>query len=270
LPGALGPGAQIGPNYKVTREIGRGGMGVVYEAVDISLRRPVAVKQLRADLREDPKELESFLAEARLVASLKHPNIVEIHSLVDQGGEVFLVFEFVPGNPLHRVLQRVPRLPLASALSVFRQVGAALDHAHAQRVIHRDLKPANIMVTPQGVAKVMDFGLAYQARLTVARQTRVEASGTPPYMAPEQETGTVSKESDLYALGVCVYESLAGTLPFPGPNFLVQKREMKLPLVSQLAPGVPQSVDVALRRALHPDPSARFHSAAELLAAISA
>jgi serine/threonine-protein kinase len=145
------------------------------------------------------------------------------------------------------------------------QVGSALDYAHANKVIHRDLKPANIMVTPQGAAKVMDFGLAHQAALTVASVTR---AGTPPYMAPEQESGVVSRESDLYSLGVVFYETVTGRLPFPGPNYLAQKREMSFAPPSKAAPGLPERLDGVLARALQADPKLRFHSAAEFAQAL--
>lgn len=265
--GTLGPGTLLGGNFRIERELGRGGMGVVYEATDTALNRKVAVKQLRAELRQDPKEFELFLVEARLVAALKHPNIVEIHSVVDAGGEVCLVFEFVAGNPLNAVLQRARRLDLPVARGLLAQIGAALDYAHGQKIIHRDLKPANVMVTAEGGVKVMDFGLAHQAQQTVARQTRAESWGTPPYMAPEQELGAVSRESDLYSLAVLFYEALTGKLPFPGPNYLAQKRELAFVPVSRAASGLPPALDGVFARALHPDPARRFHSAAELAAA---
>ncbi|MBI5595394.1 MAG: serine/threonine protein kinase [Elusimicrobia bacterium] len=266
--GALSAGALVGRNFRIERELGRGGMGLVYEATDLALRRKVAVKQMRSELRENPKDLGQFMEEARLVASLKHPNVVEIHSIVDEGGEVYLVFEFVAGNTLNSLLQRSPRLALPSARGLLDQIGSALDYAHGQKVIHRDLKPANVMVTAQGAVKVMDFGLAHQAQQTVARQTRAESWGTPPYMAPEQELGTVSRESDLYSLAVLFYESLTGKLPFPGPNYLAQKRELRFIPASHAAPGLPSGLDSVFSRALHPDPAKRFHSAAEFTGAV--
>ena len=265
---APGAGSVVGGNYRLEREIGRGGMGLVFEATDIALRRKVAVKQLRPELRQSPKDLEMFLAEARLVAALRHPHIVEIYAIVTEGSDLHLVFELVTGQPLHLALQRVGRLKLDTAAALIKQVGSALDFAHANRVIHRDLKPANVMLTPQGSAKVMDFGLAHQASMTVAKLTHAESWGTPPYMAPEQELGTVSRESDLYALGVMLYESVTGNIPFPGPNFLAQKREMRFAPPSQVAPGLPAGLDDVVRRALEADPARRFHSAAEMVEAL--
>lgn len=268
--GEVLPGTVVGGNYNIVRLIGKGGMGLVYEATDEALRRRVAVKQMRAEFRSSPRDLEAFLTEARLVAALKHPNIVDIHAIVSDGNEVFLVFEFVDGEPLHQVLQRVPRLALPPTVRLLREIGLALDCAHAQKIIHRDLKPANVMITPQGGVKVMDFGLAHQAHISVARQTRAESWGTLPYMSPEQELGTVSRESDLYSMGVVLYETLTGRLPFPGPNYLAQKREMHFVPPSQAAPDLPRSLDIIVGRALHTEPARRYHSAAELVAELDA
>ena len=264
---APGTGAIVGGNYRLDRELGRGGMGVVFEAADMGLRRKVAVKQLRPELKQSPKDLRMFLDEARIVAALRHPHIVEIYAVVDDGSDLALVLEFVTGESLDRALARTGRLGLDAACALARQVGSALDFAHANHVIHRDLKPANIMLTSQGAAKVTDFGLAHQVNMTVARLTGLRPSGTPPYMAPEQEVGTVSRESDLYSLGVMFYETVTGRLPFPGPNYLAQKREMLFIPPSKAAP-LPAKLDEVMRRALAAEPERRFHSAAEFLQAL--
>ncbi|MEK7874026.1 MAG: serine/threonine-protein kinase, partial [Chloroflexota bacterium] len=262
------PDVVLGGNFRIVRELGRGGMGVVFEALDLALERKVAVKRMREELCQSPKDVEAFLDEARMVAALRHPNIVEIHSVLWENGSAYLVFEFVPGEPLNRTLGRgrLDGRPLTGLLS---QLASALDYAHSRKVIHRDLKPANIMLTAEGTAKVMDFGLAHRAKMTVARLTRAKAAGTFAYMAPEQELGSVSRESDLYALGVCVYEMAVGRLPFEGPNFLVQKRELRYVPPSKAA-GLSPAFDALIAKALQLDPARRFHSAAELLAAVEA
>ncbi|MCX5790548.1 MAG: serine/threonine-protein kinase [Elusimicrobia bacterium] len=262
--------AVLGGNYRVERELGRGGMGIVYEATDLSLRRKVAIKQLRRELQEQMQELEVLLNEARLVAKLKHPNIVEIHSIFKEKGQVYLVFEYVAGRDLHEALVQFARIPFPHARNLTRQIGTALDYAHSERVIHRDLKPSNIIVTDAGVVKVMDFAVAHQAKATVARMTQSQPWGTPPYMAPEQELGRVSRESDLYSLGVCLYEIVTGVLPFSGPNFLAQKNGLLYAPASKLEPSLPPGFDDLMRRALAADPAGRFHSAAEMLAALDA
>ncbi|MFA5140643.1 MAG: serine/threonine-protein kinase [Elusimicrobiota bacterium] len=258
----------LGGNFKIAREIGQGGMGIVYEAMDLTLQRKVAIKRMRAEVMQNKRELEMFLSEARLVASLKHPNLVEIHSIMRESEQLFLIFEYVSGRPLHQILEDGRTLPYHQIKAILRPVAHALDYAHSKRVIHRDLKPSNIMITEEGQVKVMDFGIAHQAKKTVAKLTRADAWGTPPYMAPEQELGQVSKESDFYSLGVCYYEMLTGQLPFPGPNFLAQKREMAYEAPTKTGPRLHPKTDEVMRRALQADPRLRFHTGAEFIAAV--
>ncbi|MCX5789448.1 MAG: serine/threonine-protein kinase [Elusimicrobia bacterium] len=243
-------------------------MGLVFEATDLALQRKVAIKKLRPELRWNPKDLELFMAEAQLVAALRHPHIVEIYSIINEGSEVLLVFEFVEGEPLHAVLRRAGRLSLDTARTLMGQVGSALDFAHANGIIHGDLKPANIMLMPQGAAKVMDFGLAHHVSMAMARLAAAQSWGMSPYMAPEHELGTLSRESDLYSLGVMLYEVITGRLPFPGPDFLAQKREMRFAPPSRVAPGVAPRLDEAILRALQADPKLRFHFASEFVQAL--
>jgi serine/threonine protein kinase len=256
--------AALAGEYSLQRELGRGGMGIVYAAYDTALQRPVALKQVRRQPGEDGDELERLLQEARMVAKLRHPRLAEIYNVLVEG-DLFLVFERVQGRSLDLELQERLRLPLPEARRVLGDVAAAVGYAHEQRIIHRDLKPSNIMREPSGSCKVMDFGIAHQASGAATILTRACASGTPPYMAPEQAMGSVSKASDLYALGVMAYELLSGRRPFMGPDFLEQKLHAKFAPITAHDASLPRGLDGFFQTALHPDPTKRLHSAAAFL-----
>jgi len=262
----LAPGRVIGGHLRVERELGRGGMGVVYLGTDLALDRPVAIKDLHRELHADAEVRARFLREARLAAKLRHPNLAQIHAVVD-GGALRLVFEYVSGRPLDAVLRERGRLEPAEARRVLEGVGAALAYAHENKVVHRDLKPANVMIADDGAVKVMDFGIAHESR-TVSAHTRTAAWGTPPYMAPEQEDGLVSRASDLYALGVTAYELLVGVPPFSGPGLSDKKRRRDFAPPSRY--GLPAALDVFFARALDPDPARRPESVARFLADFAA
>ncbi|OFX10917.1 MAG: hypothetical protein A2516_07360 [Alphaproteobacteria bacterium RIFOXYD12_FULL_60_8] len=253
--------------FQVLRTLGQGGMGIVYEAMDVALQRPVALKKLRAEIADNARERGRFLKEARTVAALKHPNIVAIHSIHEDEGGLFLVFEKVAGETLHDRLGRGP-LPPAEAVAVLRQVAQALDYAHSQGVIHQDLKPANVMVSGDH-AMVMDFGIARRVAETLSALSKVEVVGTPAYMAPEQELGgRVGPAADVFALGACAYELLAGRAPFPSGNMMMKAQKSFRP-VSELTPGLPPAVDAVLTRALEPEPGARWPSASSFAEALA-
>lgn len=254
--------------YEVTREIGAGGMGVVYEAWDRQLERRVAVKRMRDEIRNDRRERERFLQEARMVARLRHANLVEIYSIEEDGPDAYLVFEFVEGQNLHELLQEKGRFTPAEARDVFRGLCAGVDYAHRQGVVHRDLKPANVIVEPDGTVKVMDFGVARQAQdALMRRQMTNTIIGTPQYMAPEQEEGVVCTQSDVYALGVCLYEMLAGVPPFSGSAGAVTlaKREAKFEPLAAKVSDLPPAVAQVVERALDPNPDTRTRTAADFL-----
>ena len=272
---ALGPPRPRGSfwtQYEVIREIGLGGMGVVYEATDRSLERRVAVKKMRDEIRRDPQERRRFVDEARLVARLHHPSVVDIYAIVEDGLDVYLVFEFVAGRTLQDALKPGP-LDFARARQIVREMADAVEHAHARGIIHRDLKPSNVMLTPEGKVKVMDFGIARQAKDALARRSMTNTvAGTPPYMAPEQEQGAVRKESDVYALGVCLYEMTTGGLPFAGSGaaMLLGKLGGKPVPACRLNSALPAGLDAVIARALEPDPDKRFRAPADLAAALDA
>jgi len=253
--------------FRIERRLGEGGMGVVYEAVDLALQRPVALKKLRAEIADNPRERARFLKEARTVASLRHPNIVAIHSISEDEEGLFLVFEKIAGETLHERLGRGPLSP-ADAAGVLKQIAAALDHAHAQGIVHQDLKPANVMIEG-GVAKVMDFGIARRVAETLSTLSKIAVAGTPAYMAPEQEKGgAVGPAADVFALGACAYELLSGRMPFPSGGLALKTQKMFRPL-SEARPDLPRAVDAAVARALEPEPGARWPSARSFVDALA-
>ncbi len=261
----IGAGSLLGGNFRVTGELGRGGMGIVYDATDETLRRRVAIKQLQRDGSTTSEDRERFLKEARLVASLKHPHLAQIYSVINEE-ELYLVFEYVDGEALDKTLARGGKIPLPQARRLLSEIASALDYAHAQKVIHRDLKPSNIMIAKDGSAKVMDFGIAHQSQNATAA-TKTSASGTPPYMAPEQAFGSVSKASDLYALAVLAYEMLTGSRPFDGPDYLEQKLQKRFSPPSQREASLRRDLDAFFARALDPDPTKRPPDAKNFLRA---
>jgi len=271
-PGELSPsifyeGVATG-KYKIERKIGSGGMGVVYEAVDQSLGRTVAIKKMNDEIKVDEREKQRFLEEARTVALLHHPNIVEIHTIFEEDGNIYMVFEYVDGGTLDTILHKEVQMPFDRARRIFDEAAKALSYAHSKNVVHRDLKLSNIMITSDGEIKVMDFGLARHAQESLARISSREVVGSPAYMPPEQDLGVSSKESDIYSLGVCLYESLTGVLPFNGPDFHYQKeRELYQP-ASACVPGLPRAVDDLIAKALSPDPGNRFRTADEFRQAL--
>lgn len=257
----------IGGKYELGKSIGEGGMGIVYEGFHRALDRKVAVKKMRPEIRAVDRERRRFITEARVIARVNHPYIVAIHDIIDEGGELYLVFDYVEGKPLSGILDERDRLPIAECKTLLSYVCEAVDCAHRQNVLHRDLKPSNIMVHKDGFAKVMDFGLAREARETLQRmsQSQVDIAGTPAYMAPEQHLGDTVKASDVFSLGVCLYEMLSGQLPFRGPEFLIQKERMKFKPLTSVVQGLPKGVDPLMQAVLAGDPKKRIRNVLDFL-----
>jgi len=265
--------AAIRGQYEIVRQIGAGGMGMVYEGTDRSLGRRVAIKKMRDELRLNPRERERFVIEAKTVASLHHPNIVDIYAIAEEGEDVYLVFEYVDGKTIHDLVQAQGRLSPLDSLRVTRAMGEALTYAHAHGVIHRDMKPSNVMLTSAGQVKVMDFGIARMAKDAMTRYSMTNnVVGTPPYMAPEQEQGVVRKESDVYSLAICAYEMLTGKLPFIGigAGMLMNKINMSYIPPARAIAGLPESLDEVFLKAFQADPDQRFHSPQEFAASLEA
>ncbi|MBI3551703.1 MAG: protein kinase [Elusimicrobia bacterium] len=262
-------GGIIGGKYAIKAKIGEGGMGLVFEGYDTKLGRKVAIKKMRDEIRTNPKAREAFLREAKIISNLSHPYIVGIHEIVEERNALYLVFDYVDGKTLWSVLQERGRLPLKECQVLFGYICSAIEFAHANRVLHRDLKPSNIMLDKQGYAKVMDFGLAREAKDSISKSTHTEVAGTPGYMSPEQHLGEPKKESDIYALGVCLYEMLSGYPPFKGPDYLAQKERKAFAPLRSLVAELPPEIEPLISRVLEPDVPKRFPSALKFLEALN-
>jgi eukaryotic-like serine/threonine-protein kinase len=258
--------------YSLERELGRGGMGVVYLAREVRLDRPVAIKVLPPDLAAHETLRDRFMREARTAARLSHPYIVPIHSVDDVGGFVFYVMSYVDGESLSQRVQSRGPLPPHDVTRILREVAWALAYAHAQGVIHRDIKPANIMLERgTGRAMVMDFGIA--RLVNVAGETAIgEVLGTPEYMSPEQACGEpVDGRSDLYSLGIVGFFALTGRLPFQGgpQEVLAQQVTKPAPPVASIASGTSRPLAAAIDRCLAKSPAERFATGEELADALA-
>jgi len=265
-----GPGTQIGP-FRIERELGRGAVGVVYLAHDTKLDRSVAIKSLPAEVMANPKARSRFSREARLLASVNHPNIATIHEVLEEvEGVCYLVLEYVPGQTLAERIAGAKLKP-DEALSIALQIAEAIAAAHEHDVIHRDLKPGNIKITPEGKVKVLDFGLAKSLGSEVADQhsTITEPGrviGTPAYMSPEQARGQVTdKRSDIWSFGCVLYEMLTGQIPFKGETISDTLANIlhKEPDWKKLPHNTPANIVVLMRRCLEKDPHRRLHDIAD-------
>ncbi|MBL7202032.1 MAG: serine/threonine-protein kinase PknK, partial [Anaerolineae bacterium] len=264
-------GRTIG-SYLVVEVLGEGGMATVYKAFHSRLERYVALKFIHPDLIHD---LAAFEREARLLARLSHPNIVQIYDYGEEEGRPFLVIEYVAGGTLRDWLAEEGTLSLDRALPILRHVADALDHAHGQSIVHRDVKPSNVMLTPDGRALLADFGIS---RLTgpEGHITQTETTtGTPAYMSPEQVTpqlAPVGPRSDVYSLGIVVYEMLTGHLPFaassPLEAIVLRLQEPPVPPRTH-NPDLPEAVERAVLRALAKDPEGRYPGAGAFVEALA-
>lgn len=250
--------------YSLQRELGRGGMGVVYLARDVQLDRDVAIKVLPAHLAQSPAARERFLREARMAAGFSHPHVVPIHRVGEAGDLVFFVMSYVEGETLGERLRSRGPLPPADATRILREVAWALAYAHGRGIVHRDIKPDNILLEAgTGRALVTDFGIAHGAEAHTPDNPG-KIMGTAHFMSPEQAAGeVVDGRSDLYALGVVGYLSVSGRLPFDAPNVpaLLVRQATEAPLaVLRVAPGLPPALGAAIDRCLARRPEERFDS----------
>jgi serine/threonine-protein kinase len=260
---------QVIGNYKIEQKLGEGGMGEVYRGVDMMLEREVAIKFLRPELASQSQVVERFRSEAVTLAKLNHPNIATLFNFMRQGDSFIMVLEFVRGVSLDNVIQQRGAIPVDQAVPIFCQVLDGIQEAHNYGIIHRDIKPANMMLTEKGTLKVLDFGIA--RILGTARMTRQgNIIGTIEYMSPEQVRGfETDARSDIYSLGMLLYEMLTARCPFDIQNeFELMKAQIEQYPVPprQLNPAIPETVEQAIWKSIAKDPAQRFQNASEFRA----
>jgi serine/threonine-protein kinase len=262
-------GTQLSGRYRLDEKIGAGGMSTVYRARDLTLERDVAVKIMHREIAADSDHLERFRREARAVAQLSHPHIVNVIDAGEDEGRPYIVFEYVQGETLKDRIRRVGRLPVAEAVAYAVEIARALGYAHQRHIVHRDVKPQNVLIDADGSAKVTDFGIARtldQEGLTADGRVL----GTTDYVSPEQALGhKVTGQSDLYSLGIVLFEMLAGEVPFRGENQVaVAMKHVRdtLPDVQRLRPEVSSALAAVLERATAKDLDQRYADDLDLIA----
>ena len=260
-------------HYRILQLVGRGAMGVVYKALDVNLDRTVAIKVMNAEARDDPDFVERFRQEARLQAALNHPNVALLFDYFIEDGAPVAVMEFIDGPSLQQLIEQRGPVPAHKALPLFQQALRGVAAAHRAGIVHRDLKPSNLMITRDDVVKVMDFGIAKREGASGATKASTSI-GSPLYMAPEQILGRpVDCRTDVYALGITLYQLLAGQPPFnprgKAEYVLLNAHVNDLPEPPTVyCPAIPQAVVDVVMRALAKDPDARFQSAEEFMGAL--
>ncbi len=266
--GGFTPGTILIERYRIIGLLGRGGMGEVYRADDLKLGQPVALKFLPKHLASDHDRLERFFAEVRIARQVSHPNVCRVYDVGEVDGQQYLSMEYVDGEDLASLLKRIGHLPADKALDIAHELCAGLAAAHERGVLHRDLKPSNVMVDGRGRARITDFGLAVAAGEAIEG----EVSGTPAYMAPEQLSGkAASIRSDIYSLGLVLYELYTGRKAFDGATVqeLRRKHTEDAPASpSKISPGFDPVVERVILRCLEKEPSARPASASQVAAAL--
>ena len=260
--------------YRVVKELGKGAMGIVYKAFDPQIDREVALKILRKDRLTDDEFARRFFKEAKAIGRLSHPNIVTVYDVGQDHGTIYIAMEFLEGRPLDEAIKK-DGLKITDIGSIGVQIAEALDYAHKKGVIHRDIKPSNIILNPDGRIKITDFGVAQIEDLLTLHQTQAGAIiGTPVYMPPEQVNGQpVDGRSDLYALGVILYELLTGAKPFTGENFAAifasvinHTPDEPVKIVSDIS----KFQSDLIMKSISKEPDRRFQTGREMAAALKA
>ena len=263
----IAKGQKISDRYQIIKSIGEGGMANVYLAYDTILERNVAVKVLRGDLANDEKFVRRFQREALQASSLSHPNIVEVYDVGEDNGEYYIVMEYVEGKHLKNLLKKRGKLTIPEVVDIMLQVTSGLSIAHDSYIIHRDIKPQNIMILDNGLVKLTDFGIALAMNSTQLTQTN-SVMGSVHYLPPEQASGKgATLQSDIYSLGILMYELLTGKLPFRGENAVeIALKHLKetMPSIRKEIPDIPQSIENIILRATAKNPKNRYADAREM------
>ncbi len=260
-------GQKISDRYQIIKAIGEGGMANVYLAYDTILDRDVAVKVLRGDLANDEKFVRRFQREALSASSLTHPNIVEVYDVGEDHGQYYIVMEYVEGKNLKDLIKKRGKLTLSEVIDIMLQITDGMSVAHDSYIIHRDIKPQNIMILENGLVKIMDFGIAMAMNSTQLTQTN-SIMGSVHYLPPEQANGKGSTlQSDIYSMGILMYELLTGKLPYKGDNAVeIALKHLKepLPSIKEELPNIPQSVENIVIKAAAKNPKNRYADAREM------
>lgn len=260
-------GSKINDRYAIIRTIGEGGMANVYLAYDTILDRNVAVKVLRGDLANDEKFVRRFQREALSASSLNHPNIVEMYDVGEDDGQYYIVMEYVEGKTLKQLLKKRGSLTITEVIDIMSQLTDGMAHAHDSYIIHRDIKPQNIMILDSGLIKITDFGIAMALNSTQLTQTN-SVMGSVHYLPPEQANGKGSTiRSDIYSMGILMYELLSGGVPYKGDNAVeIALKHLKepLPSIRKKMPELPQSIENIILKATAKNPQNRYKDAREM------
>jgi hypothetical protein len=266
-------GAVLSGRYRLDSKLGSGGMSTVYLASDGTLERQVAVKVLHQEISDQPDQIERFRREARAVAQLSHPNLVSVIDAGEDGGYPYIVFEYVPGDTLKKRIETVGRLPMDEATAYAIEIGRGLAAAHARRLVHRDVKPQNVLIDPEGRAKVTDFGIARSLESDGLTKTG-RVLGTTDYVSPEQAMGRdVDARSDIYSLGILLYEMLTGRPPFVAETLVgVAMKHVNEPMpgVQAARPEVSSALAAVIERATAKEPNKRYPDMSSMVADLEA
>jgi eukaryotic-like serine/threonine-protein kinase len=260
-------GKRLSGRYKILDMVGGGGMANVYLAHDMILDRDVAVKMLRLDFVNDEEFIRRFHREAQSATSLAHPNIVNIYDVGEENDLYYIVMEYVAGTTLKQYIQQNSPLRVEEAIGIMRELTSAISHAHHNHIIHRDIKPQNILIDPDGTVKITDFGIAMALTATSITQTN-SVLGSVHYLSPEQARGGMAnRKSDIYSLGIVMFELLTGRLPFSGESAVsiaLKHLQSETPSVRRWNPNIPQSVENIVLKATAKDPFHRYNSVDEM------